>query len=530
MVIQLGSRDFIIFLLLIVGLVFITEANTSIQSNIIFGDEGFHGGLARWMAENLEYPKWFPLGYTEVYKTNYARPPLFNILEAGFLFIFFKSEIVLKLLSPLIAALIGLVFYLLLKRLYGKELGLIATLIFIGIPSFVTYTILVFDEILLVFYMIIFLFTFMIALKEDSKKYWILSAVFGGLAILTKQAGFTVLLFLPLAFLYLLIKEGKFIHHLKMYSAFLIIVLLVSGGFFLRNYAHYNTPLCYIPFGLAETGGCVIRNFEETKEFEVRSLAGGSEASLTSFGLVNYVNFAYGNEWFILIGLFGGFIIFLTRKDEKFRAIILIMLSLSAYALYVTFNRVEDTARQMLFWSSLLILISSHYWVELYRFIEKYQKYLALVVIVVILFFSYQNITSKLAVMKQVKQFSPLFFVACDWVKENLPKDVIIMTFWGHRASYACERTVSPGWADIRLGENPDDIVDVVKTHGITHLFIQKFSLSDQPSRESYSISFVRLLENNPDKFEKVYENGPPLDQCLSQGGCDGNILYKVIY
>ena len=261
----------------------------------------------------------------------------------------------------------------------------------------------------------------------------------------------------------------------------------------------------------------------------MRTLSGGSENSIFNFGILNYIVFAYGNYWFVLLGLIGGLIVFLKNRDST-TPFVLIMLFLGLVILYQTTQRTEDAARQLLPWTPLIALVSARYWEEIYKFLGKYVKYLGLIVVVLILFFGYQNITSKLATMESVKQFSPAFFEACDWIKENLDENVKIMTFWGYRAAYSCDRIISPGWPDIRLNDNPEDMVNVAKMHGITHFFIQKFSITSSPSRESYSIAFVDLLENNPDKFEKIYENGPPLDQCAQQGGCDGNIIYKVIY
>ncbi len=530
MKIEITSRDFISILLIIVGLVFILGFNTSIRSHITFGDEGFHAGMSRWIAENKEYPQWDPLGYTNVFKTNFARPPLFNILGASFLFILGEHEIILKILPLLISALIGIASYLLVRRLYNKETGLISSLILIGLPSFVTHTVLTVDETLFTFNMMFFILTFMLAIKENSKKYWILSAIFAGLSILTKNAGMIIFVFIGLAFLYRIYKERKFIHELKQVVSFFIIVTLISGPFFLRTFAFYNTPTCFpVPLISLDISGCEIRYFEEKREFEIRTLAGGTENNILTFGLLNYVNFAYGNYWFILIGFVGGLLVLLKKRDE-ITPYLLIMLSLGLIVFFQTVQRTEDAARQLLLWSVLIAIVSAKYWNEIYVFLGKNMKYLGLIIVILILFLSYQNVTSKLKAMEGVKQFSPLFFEACDWVKENLNEDVRLMTFWGYRASYSCERIISSGWPDIRLNDNTEDTVNIAKMHGITHFFIQKFSITQQPSRESYSIGFVQLLENNQDKFKKVFENGPDLNQCQQQGGCDGNIIYKVIY
>ena len=295
MKIDITSRDFTLVFLIIVGLVFILEMNTVLKSHIVFGDEGFHAGIARWIAQNKEYPQWNPLGYTNLSQTNFARPPLFHLLEAGFLLILGRHELIFKFLSPFIAALTLIACYLLVKGLYNKELGLISSLILIGLPSFVTYAVLVFDEILFVFNMMLFTFTFLLAVKENSKKYWMLSTIFAGLTILTKNVGIVLILFIPLAFLYILLKERNFKYNVKRFAAFAIIILLVTGPFFLRNIAHYNTPVCYgLPFLNQDTRGCEKFEVVEKRSFEVRTLSGGTENSIMrdyfkseEFGIVN---------------------------------------------------------------------------------------------------------------------------------------------------------------------------------------------------------------------------------------------------
>ncbi|MBI1978617.1 MAG: glycosyltransferase family 39 protein [Candidatus Aenigmarchaeota archaeon] len=515
--------------LILLGVFFVLELNTSLKTQITFGDEGFHARMAQWISENKEYPIWTPFEYTPLSKSSYARPPLFNILEASFLFVFGNHEIILKAFPPLLALLVGISVFLLAKRLFNIEIGIISSLVLVTLPSFVTYSVLTFDEMLLTFFMSLFALTFAIGVKEKNRRYLVLSALFAGLTFLTKHAGIIILLFVPILFLYSLLSERKFLPNFKNYLLFGVVFLLVTTPFLLRNFYYYGTPECQ-QLPLFDEDGCVLKQFEENYKFEVRTLAGGSENELLSFGLQNFINFAYGNIWFILIGFFGGLIALIKHHSGETRAVLLIMLFLGLVALYQTSSRTEDTVRQLLPWTPFIAIVSAIYWNEIYKFLRKYQTYLGLAVIGLVLFFGYQSITSKLQSMENVKTFSPLFFEACDWVKENLDEDVRLMTFWGHRAAYSCQRTIAAGFADIRLNPNPESIRDFSEMHGITHFFIQKFSLSQQPSRESYSVSFVQLLENNPEIFKPVYENGPPLDQCLQQGGCDGNIIYEVIY
>ncbi len=132
--------------------------------------------------------------------------------------------------------------------------------------------------------------------------------------------------------------------------------------------------------------------------------------------------------------------------------------------------------------------------------------------------------------MVQVKQFSPLFFEACNWIKENTPKDSSLFTIWSHRAVYSCQRDSSGNLADISLSRDLNYTLSVAKELGVTHIFIQKFSIDSQNQhlQENYDLDFVQFLENNTEHFKNIYENGPSLQQCLQQGGCDGNIVYEI--
>ncbi len=103
-----------------------------------------------------------------------------------------------------------------------------------------------------------------------------------------------------------------------------------------------------------------------------------------------------------------------------------------------------------------------------------------------------------------------------------------LSTIWGHRAIYSCERNAVGRVPDIFLSKNTTYAKEVAKKLGVTHLFIQKFSISDQDIKEHYKLDSVQFFEDNPETFKKVYENGPPLEQCLQQGGCDGNIIYEI--
>lgn len=554
------SKIGLIGLLIFLTVVFGFYVNTAVDTPINFGDEGFHTRMAQWMAENKEYPVWIPFSGTDLLQLAFARPPAFNILESAFSLIFGFHEIIIKVLTPFIAVITGLATYLLTKRLFNRTAGIIAAIIVVSLPSFVTYSVVFYSDMLFAFFASLFILTFLVAVKEGRRKYWLLSATLASLAFLTKSSAVVFFIFIPLIGLYLVFfdKSRPRITILRQLFIFGIIFLVLVGPFVLRNIYYYKTPLCGANVPIFE-GECHIKNFEDKYFFETRTTQGGSESSLLRFGLANYINFAYGgwtdnvgpisfiykiftpisnfiaqltalslSSFIVIIGLIGGAILLAFRRDH-INTILLISIALIFILLNEASYRTEDAARHTLAWAPLIALIGGIYWREVFKFLNRYYKYLGIVVILLIVVFSFQNIVSKLGTMDQVKGFSSTFFEACDWVKENLPKDVRLLTFWGNRAVYNCQRDISPGIADVRLNPDPADISKVAHEQGITHLFIQKFSIRPEATRESYSVSFVQLLESNPQYFEKVYENGPSLDDCFSRANCDGNIIYKIV-
>ena len=146
-----------------------------------------------------------------------------------------------------------------------------------------------------------------------------------------------------------------------------------------------------------------------------------------------------------------------------------------------------------------------------------------------IMFLAYINFTEKIVIMKSVKQFYPSFFVGCDWVAENTIEDSLIATLWVHRASYCTQRRVAILNADVTQTKNLSYMLEVLDHFGINYLWINKFSIDPENKHyaERIDLSWVQLLEANPDSFKKIYETGPPMRNCVQQM-CDGNIVYEI--
>jgi len=541
----------IIVLIVFLAIVFVRELQVTLSTPISFGDEGFHTRMAQWIAQNREYPVWEPLTETPSSRNSFFRPPVWNLLEASFIYIFGFNELIIKLLTPMISVLTGFLVYFLAKHFYNNRIGLMSGAILVTLPSFVTYSVLFYSDALTTFYTTLFIFMFLLSMKTRRKLHMLAAGAYGMFVFMTKYTGNMIYVFVVCVFLYYFFTEKKFFSLIKRYWPMVLMMILIPSTYFIRNYVYYGTPICQKPpfsgflfdrvFDLSR---CSVYTFEEQYGFGGRTEKAGTEQNVLSIGLLNYLEFAYGNIWFVIFAFFSGiFLIFIKSVGglEEFHikgisttdTIFLLFLVLYIFpTFFVTMTRAEDTARYALMWAPVISVIAARYFDEVYNFLKRYQRHLALVVFIFVLYFCYINASSKLAVMAQVKQFQPSFFEACDWGKQNMPSDSIMATVWTYRTIYSCQRSAVGISADMVVSNNVSHILSTANELGITHIFIQKFSIDYQNMHysERYDVDFVKLLEDNSEHFVKIFENGPGLDVCLQQGGCDGNIIYEIKY
>ncbi|MBI4009981.1 MAG: glycosyltransferase family 39 protein [Candidatus Aenigmarchaeota archaeon] len=504
------------------------ELQVTLPNPITFGDEAFHTGMARYIAKEKDYPGWVTIEGTEAGRNHFGKPPLLHLLEAGFFLIFGFNETIVKILLPFISLLTALAIYILVKKIYDDKIAFIAAIVFISIPSVATYAVTFYTEGLVTFYFALSVLLFIYSLKTENKKYLFLTGMFVAFAFLTEVSSVNLIIFILLAALYDFTRSN---FQISRYAILFTAFIIVTSGFFVRNLSVYHAPECYLPFTnkIFDTSGCDYGNTirEQKYQYQAITAGGGSDQSVYGMGITNFLDFAYGNIWLVVLGVFGGIVISLYRRDVTSILLLLISFTFIIYFNFTT-SRAEDAARNLLAWTPIFGVLTGIYFGRLYELLQSYQKYIALVIFIVVILLAYQNLTPKLDVMKQVKQFSQAFFEACDWVRNNLPNDVLLSTVWVHRAAYSCERPVVGNPPDIFLSKDLELIKKDAKSVGITHLFIQKFSLSNEAISERYEIDSVLFFEGHNETFVKVYENGPPLQQCIQQGGCDGNIIYEI--
>lgn len=528
------KRPETLFVLSFLFVVFFLELQVTFFNPIAFGDEGYHVNLARWMGTNIEYPVNTPLFGSASQPERFTRLPFWNILEASFYMILGFNEVIIKFLMPFISFLTGLSIYLLVKKIYSKELAVLAAIISVTIPSFVTYAVLFYTTVPFVFFASLSFFSFLVAVKTEVKKYWILTGIFSGLALLSNIASLVLVVLFILYGFFELVSKKQYVKTIKLYSILLLLTFILVAPWVVRNVVYYKLPNCN-DIVTVILGGCAEKSDYVSKyQFAGRTAEVGTETGLIRFGISNYLLFAYGNIWFVPLTFLAGLIVLLKRRENSDIAILILLIIFAGLFIRtggIFSGRTEDTARYFLFTAPVFSLISSIYLALILQFLQRYHKILIIAFIFIIAFFSYDNFKSKLDTMSQVKGFSPLFLEACDNIKSNLPKDAIILSLHTYPTIYNCERQAV--WeirekGDVLLSNDLNVTLNALRKNGINYIFVQKFSLSGTAYGQSYPIDFVRFLDNNKKAFEKIYENGPALGVCITQGGCDGSIVYRV--
>lgn len=532
------------------------ELMLTYNNPIAFGDEGFHVSTAKYIGTQIDFSKYTPLYGSDLSPERFSRPPLWNLVEASFYFLFGFSEDFVKFLVPFISFMTGLAIYAFGRKLYSENVGIVAAAVAVTIPSFVTYSVLFYTTVPYVFFFTIGFLSLLTAVKTGEKKWWVLSGIFSGLAILANIAGLFMPALVVLMGIIHLIRNRSMhglVRAVKTYGLALILIALVVSPLFARNFALFRTEGCDNPLTIFQ-GGCPEPGAYQpstANQFVGRTSGGGTEESILNVGVSSYLQFAYGfgssNGILNIIGLafvpfsfLAGLVIIAKRREASDIA----LLASTAIFILIFFQfgglvegRSEDTARYFLSAAPLIGLAAGSYWSSVRKDGHKLNGLIILTVLIVVLALAFFSFYSRTVTLDSVKDFVPSFFQACDWVKQNLPEDANMFSLNTYPTRYNCDRPAVweiPDKADILLSNNLTLVKDRLEANGIGYIFVQKFSLSNAPLAQAYPVSFVQFLEGNNETFEKIYENGPQFgtqqfQSCVGSGGCDpGNIIYRV--
>ncbi len=546
---ELGNvKRWIVLGFLVVVLMLELQVTTS--SPIAFGDEGYHVATARVIGTEQLYPKFHPLQGTLLESVTYNRPPMWNFIEGSFYMMFGFSDMFIKILLPLVSFFTGLAAYLLIKKIYSENVAVIAAIILVTIPSFVTYSVFFYTAVPFVFFATIALLSFILSTKMHGRKYLILTGLFTALALLTNIAALFIIATIGI---YALLKLAynlnlqNVVHLAKKYGMLLAIVILFVSPWILRNVIDFYIPECRSLQHILQGTCTKPASYTSTGEFSGRTAEVGTETGILKMGIVPYLQFAYGiysgNNILNLIGaafvpfMFVAGLVILGKRRSEQDLIVLISVFVIALMFYfvggLSFGgRAEDIARYFLNATPIIGLVAGVYADSLLELSHKYKNFILAGIIISILGISLVGVWQKTDSLKGPKQFAPGFFEACEWIEANTQKDATLLSLQTYPTIYNCNRRANweiPDKGDILLSNNVNLVTERLKLNGINYIFVQKFSMSTEKYGQSYPIDFVNMLETNNNSFHKIYENGPSLDACIQARGCDGALVYKVL-
>ncbi len=498
----------IVMLVLVLAFLYVSVSVT-VDNPIAFGDEGYHAGMAKKIAQTLEIPLYEKS--TAAYSAAYFRPPYPHLLYAGEFVAFGLNEFLFKLFIPVFGMLGALVVFLFVKKAYSNNAAIAAGVLFLALPSLITYNVLVYSDSILVFLFACFLYGFEKYRRERTLRMLVFTGIVAGLFAMSKITG---LLAYPLiVVLFLLEPEKK--KYAKSFALMLLIALAIGTSFQVRELLAYG-GLCQ-PL-IPQNSRCYLGAAPANLTYSEKSFSGyveqvSTNVSLFGFGVLNFVDFAYGAFAFFL--LIAGLAMMYDRKGQADKMLLWLFFLVSVPLFLLSYKaRVEDMSRYALPAAVLIAVIAGEYFSELCALFRhrlgKYAAYFAIVVLVALfVYFTIPVALAKFGTMNQVKQFSPAYIEAMEWMKDNTPQDAFFLNLWGTPAIYNAERTSvwhMPEQGDIMLSNDDAIVIPLLERNNITYVVVTRFSISNEKLLTVYPASFVNYLASS-NHFEKVYEN-----------------------
>ncbi|MEM2466416.1 MAG: glycosyltransferase family 39 protein, partial [Candidatus Bathyarchaeia archaeon] len=171
-------------------------------------------------------------------------PPLFPAIGAYYYIqINAVEDFYLKIISPIMGVLTVLTIYKIGGILAGKRCGLISALFLAMTPLFFRYSIYTTSYSTLVFYITASVLYLLQGLIKTQNRYWIVSGIFYGFALLTSYLALYLAPFFIIVFFYSLTKvknDGK-----SCVGSFLLILsaLTIGGAWYIRNWILLRNPV-----------------------------------------------------------------------------------------------------------------------------------------------------------------------------------------------------------------------------------------------------------------------------------------------
>ncbi len=220
-------------LLLIILTFFILSSALSLMARPT-GDGAWHFGIIRFIAENHKLPHFENLG-----RFFFAQPPLYHLFSAIFYSLFSIistnfAEGVVKVLPPLFGSLCLYFNFLIVKKLFNKDVAIYATFFLAFLPLYFFVSFRTMPTILGV------LLTTMAVYFALEKRIF-LSGFFAGLSLLAKEQSFFIIF--PILFIIFFTDTNRKKVLFKNVFLFLIITTIVASPHYINTFVKLGDPI-----------------------------------------------------------------------------------------------------------------------------------------------------------------------------------------------------------------------------------------------------------------------------------------------
>jgi hypothetical protein len=301
-------------------------------------------------------------------------PPLFSAFGAYYYVqICAVEDFYLKIVPPIMGILTVLMVYKIGSFLDGEKYGILSALFLAMTPLFFRYSIYATSYSTLAFYMTISVLFLLLGITRMKSKYWVMSGVFYGFALLTSYLALYLVPFFILAVIYNLINvENKGKSFLKSALLLFLSTLTIGGVWYFRNWVLLGNPV--YPNGYAVFDGINIdpliieTTFRGIKLSAAWSFFGGGSSSF----LIRIATFITYRNHFPALSLFTVLGIMLLPTCQKKSLLLLVLAWPVIVSIFIFSGITWSFPRHALIAMPGFALISS---LPVIKVLEKCEKY-----------------------------------------------------------------------------------------------------------------------------------------------------------
>ncbi len=372
----------------------------------LWWDELCYGGLAK----NFAYGFWNDSSL--VIGESLIRPLLFPIFWAGLILLKIPESGIRFILEFVPSVLSVFFVYLVGKEVFSKKIGIIAAFIFSVLWIHIFYTVRLLTNIPAMLFLFSSIYIFILATKKDfNNKYFSISLILLSISTLMRYPNGLVFF---VYFFILILGNQLYLNKIKFWVAGIIGIFPILL-FFLINFVKQGN---IFP---ALLGGNYLN-------------AGEPITNPIAFHILNFFQVYLQNIFFIFF-LIGAFIIlaeiliaynFLLKNRKLRNKLLIVLILIAIYSFFIFYLR--DIEDRWLFPTTLPICLLVGFGIDyFYKFIKKYNKHFAILLVLIILFSgAYFQIKSADNLINSRKTTYLEMRQGFEWIKDNVPKDAVI--------------------------------------------------------------------------------------------------------